>query len=367
MEILPRRSLRNVTPFAPDECTDAMQRELGLKHMVRLCSNESQLGPSPKALAAYRQAAGSLSCYPDGGSPELVQALARMHRVRPENVLVGSGSDELIRLFCEAFLDQDDEVIVSQYGFVRFRQQAAMMGARTVEIPMTDWTPDLETTARAANPRTKIIFLANPNNPTGTYNTDGELRALLGEAPASALVVVDEAFYEFAAGCEDYPRTVPGLVRKHPNLVVLRTFSQAYGLAGLRVGYAIGDPEVLGWLDRIRLPFNVNLPAQRACRAALSDADFLKRSVAAALSSREVLAEDLRGLGFGVMDSAANFLFVRCPGKGRSLARALFRRGVMIHALDEYGLNDHVRISVGTPEQNATLLKMLKAAIGEAP
>ena len=367
MEVLPKRTLRDVTPFTPEQPNEQIRRELGLKEIVRLCSNESPLGPSPKALAAYREAADSLSCYPDGGSPGLCAGLARHHKLRPENVLVGSGSDEIIRMLCEAFLDPEDEVIVSQHGFVRFRQQAAMTGTRIIEIPMTDWTHDLETMARAANPRTKILFVANPNNPTGTYSTVAELRDFLQAVPATALVVLDEAFYDFAVENDDYPRTIPQSARKHPNLVVLRTFSQAYGLAGLRVGYAVGDPEVLGWLDRIRLPFNVNLPAQHSCLAALADQAFLARSVAATIRSRESLAAALRELGFGVLDSATNFLFVHARLKGRALSRALFKRGIVIHPLDEYGLIGHVRISVGTPEQNAALLKALKGVLGEVP
>lgn len=360
MEVLPKRTLRGVTPFAPEQPNEQIRRELGLKEIVRLCSNESPLGPSPKALAAYRAAADSLSCYPDGGSPGLCAALAKHHKLQPENVLVGSGCDEIIRMVCEAFLDPEDEVIVSQHGFVRFRQQAAMTGTRIIEIPMTDWTHDLETMGRAANPRTKILFVANPNNPTGTYSTTSELRDFLGAVPDTALVVIDEAFYDFAIENDDYPRTVPDLVRGHPNLLILRTFSQAYGLAGMRVGYALGDSEVLGWLDRIRLPFNVNLPAQRACLAALADAPFLARSVAATIKHREALAASLRGLGFGVLDSATNFLFVHSRVRGRALSRALFKRGIVIHPLDEYGLAEHVRISVGTSEQNAALLRALK-------
>ncbi|MDD5655680.1 MAG: histidinol-phosphate transaminase [Elusimicrobia bacterium] len=367
MDILPRRSLREVTPFFAEQPNEAIRLELGLKEIVRLCSNESPLGPSPKALAAYRDAAKLLSCYPDGGSPDLCLYLAKRYKVGRESVLVGSGSDEIIRMFCEAFLDADDEVIVSQHGFIRFRQQAVMMGARIIEIPMSDWTSDLETMARAASPRTKLVFLANPNNPTGTYNTQGELRDFLRALPAATLVVIDEAFYDFASENDDYPRTLPQLVRQHPNLVILRTFSQAYGLAGLRVGYAVGDPEVLGWLDRIRLPFNVNLPAQRACLAALEDEEFLARTVALSIKGRESLAGELRELGLGVLDSATNFLFVRSRVRGRALSRALFKKGIVIHPLDEYGLGEHVRISVGTAQQNAALVKALKDIMAREP
>ncbi|HBT60782.1 MAG TPA: histidinol-phosphate transaminase, partial [Elusimicrobia bacterium] len=247
-------------------------------------------------------------------------------------------------------------------------QQAAVMGARLIEIPMTDWTHDLETMGRAANPRTKILFVASPNNPTGTYNTKAELEDFLLSVPPTTLVVIDEAFYDYARENDDYPGTVPGLVRKHSNLVVLRTFSQAHGLAGLRVGCAVGDPETLGWLDRIRLPFNVSLPAQRCAQAALADKAFLARSVQTIVRCRESLAAALREMGFGVMDSAANFLFVRSARvRGRALSKALLRRGVVIHPLDEYGLADHVRISVGTPAQNAALLKGLREILREEP
>jgi histidinol-phosphate aminotransferase len=340
-----------------------VQRELGLKSVVKLASNENPLGSAPRALAAYRKAEKLNCLYPEGSSPELRAALARFHKVPPESVLIGNGSDELIRLLCEAFLEPEDEVVVSQHGFIRFKQQASMMGARVIEVPMTDWTHDLTLMARAASPRTKIVFVANPNNPTGTYNTQEEVEELLRAVPKTALVVLDEAYSHYAASIPGYPTSLPELAAANENLVVLRTFSKAYGLAGLRVGYGVGDPELVGWLDRIRMPFNVNRPAQLACVEALLDGAFVKRSVALNAKERAAMGRALGDRGFGVGETATNFIFARSPMPGRELFKALVRSGVIIRPLDEYGLHHHVRISIGTPAQNKILLKALAAVM----
>jgi histidinol-phosphate aminotransferase len=228
---------------------------------------------------------------------------------------------------------------------------------------MTDWTHDLELMAKAASPRTKLVFVANPNNPTGTYNTAEEVETLLRAVPKSALVVLDEAYWHYAHSIPGYPRSLPDLVREHPNLVVLRTFSKAYGLAGLRVGYGVGDPELIGWLDRIRMPFNVNLPAQVACVEALKDGAFVKRAVSMNDGQRAAVAKALGDLGFGVGESATNFLFARSPIPGRELFKALLRQGVIVRPLDEYGLSAHVRVSIGTAAQNKALVKALQQVL----
>jgi histidinol-phosphate aminotransferase len=363
MEISPRRALRGVVPYQPGKSIASVQRELGLKNVTKLASNENPLGPSPKAMAVYRKAEKLSHIYPEGASPELRAALAKFHKLEPENVLVGNGSDELIRLLCEAFVENEDEVIVSQYGYIRFRQQAAMMRAPIIEVPMVDWTHDLETMGKAASARTKLIFVANPNNPTGTYNTREEVEALIASVPKSTLVVLDEAYCQFAADWDDYPDSVPCYVRGHDNVVVLRTFSKAYGLAGLRVGYAVGDPEVLSWLDRIRMPFNVNLAAQQACVAALQDQPFVKKSVRLAAAERPLVASALRDMGFGVHESATNFLFADSPVPGREIFKALLKLGVIVRPLDEYGLSRHLRISLGTRAQNKAMLAAMKQVL----
>jgi histidinol-phosphate aminotransferase len=361
--IAPRRALREVFPYQPGKSIASVQRELGLKSVVKLASNENPLGPSPRAMAAYRKAEKLNGLYPEGTSPELRAALARFHKVEPESVIVGNGSDEIIRLLCEAFIEPEDEVVVSQYGFIRFKQQAAMMGARVIEVPMTDWTHDLTLMAKSTNPRTKLVFVANPNNPTGTYNTQEEVSALLASVPKTAIVVLDEAYFHYAQSIPGYPKSLPDLVREHDNLVVLRTFSKAYGLAGLRVGYGVADPEIVGWLDRIRMPFNVNLPAQHACLEALKDSGFVKRALALNEAQRALVARTLGEMGFGVGESATNFVFARSPISGRELFKLLLRQGVIVRSLDEYGLSQHVRFSIGTPSQNKSLFTALKSVL----
>ncbi len=365
--IAPRRALCTVFAYQPGKSIASVQRELGLKSVVKLASNENPFGPSPRAMAAYRKAEKSCGLYPEAMSSDLRVGLARFHHVEPESIIVGNGSDEIIRLLCEAFLDPEDEVVVSNHGFIRFKQQAAMMGARVIETPMTDWTHDLELMAKAASLRTKFIFVANPNNPTGTYNTQEEITALLAAVPKTALVILDEAYVHYAESLSDYPKSLPGLVRAHPNLVLIRTFSKAYGLAGLRVGYGVADPEVVSWLDRIRMPFNVNLPAQCACLEALKDSAFLKRTVAVNDSQRVIVARLLGEMGFGVGDSATNFIFARSPLPGRDLFKALLRQGVIIRSLDEYGLPNHVRVSIGTAAQNKTLFAALRQVLSQVP
>ena len=361
--ISPRRALREVFPYQPGKSIASVQRELGLKSVVKLASNENPLGASPKAMAAYRKAQKLNSLYPEGTSPELRSALARFHQVEPESVIVGNGSDEIIRLLCEAFLEPEDEVVVSQHGFIRFKQQASMMGARVIEVPMTDWTHDLPLMAKATSARTKLVFVANPNNPTGTYNTQDEIEELLAAVPKTALVIIDEAYFQYAASIPGYPQALPRLVKEHDNLVVMRTFSKAYGLAGLRVGYGIADPELTGWLDRIRMPFNVNLPAQYACLEALKDAAFVKRGVTHNDAQRVVMARMLGELGFGVGESATNFVFARSPIPGRELFKALLRQGVIVRPLDEYGLPHYLRVSIGTAAQNKSLFAALKKVL----
>lgn len=363
IESLPRPCLRQVTPYLPGKPIAEVQRELGIRKVHKLASNENPLGAAPRAVRELRRSIADTHLYPEGASPLLRHALARHLKVTPWQVIVGNGSDEIIRLLCEAFLSVDDEVVLSQYGFIRFRQQSLLMGARVIEVPMRDWTFDLETIGKTVSSRTKLVFIASPNNPTGTFNTREELEDLLKRIPSSVIVALDEAYFQFAAPHHDYPDGVRELLPKHPNLVVLRTFSKAYGLAGLRVGYGVADSELIGWLDRIRMPFNVSLPSQRAAEEALKDSAFVRRSVAYVEKHRATLSEGLRELDFRVVDSAANFVLAESPIPGKTLFKRLLNSGVIVRPLDEYGLHNHVRISVGTPEAQRVLLAGIERAL----
>ena len=365
VSIAPRGVLRNLASYVPGKSIAEVKRELGLSRVVKLASNENPLGSSPRARTAYRRAAASLALYPEGTSPLLREALERFHRVPPGSVIIGNGSDEIIRLLCETFLGPDDEAVLSQYGFLRFRQQAALMGARLREVPMSHWTHDLQAMARAAGPATKIIFVANPNNPTGTHNTAREVEEFVRAVPPHALLVFDEAYESYARVFPSYPDSLPALVTKNPNCVVLRTFSKAHGLAALRVGYGVARPEVIGWLDRARMPFNVSLPAQEACIAALGDKGFVRKSVGLVNRERGPLAAALRGRGFAVEEPSANFLFARSPLHGAELFSKLLRQGVIVRPLGEYGLEDHVRITVGAASQNKALVRAIDNVLAE--
>lgn len=365
-EVLARPCLLFVEAYIPGKPVAEVQRELGLSKVVKLASNENPLGASPKARAELRRAWKDTALYPEGASPLLRAALAAAHGVDYAQVIVGSGSDEVIRLLCEALLGPEDEVLCSQYAFIRFKQQALMMGATVVETPASHYAHDLKAMAKAVTARTKMVFVASPNNPTGTYTKQAELEALLSTLPPRCLLVLDEAYSHFAEGKPGYPPSIPELIGRWPNLFVLRTFSKAYGLAGLRVGYGVGDAGVVAWLDRIRMPFNVALPSQRAALAALGDTAFLRRSVDANAASRAALAKALTALGLKTEESATNFLFCESPVPGRELFGRLLRRGVIIRSLDEYGLPRHVRITVGSKSQNRFLLAALRSALAEA-
>jgi histidinol-phosphate aminotransferase len=361
--IQPRESLLNLSPYIPGKSIASVKREFGLKKVIKLASNENPLGPSPKAMAAYIKLAGDCFLYPEGSSPQLRQALACFHKVPVESILVGNGSDEIIRLLCEVFLDPKDEALTSHYAFLRFRQQALMMGANLIEIPMKNWKYDLKAIGQALNARTKLVFIANPNNPTGTYNSKKEIAAFIKLLPPSAILILDEAYCNYACLESDYPTSVPDFVPHLPNVIVLRTFSKAYGLAGLRVGYAIGNPEIIGWLDRIRMPFNVSLPAQQCCIEALKDGAFVRKGVFLAVKQRRFLEQALVKFNFSIVKSAANFVFAESPIPGQELFNKLLKLGVIIRPLDEYGLFRHVRISVGRHVENQILLSALRECL----
>ena len=361
----PRPPLAGVSPYLPGKPIAEVQRELGLKSVIKLASNENPLGPSPRALAAAQKALEKIHLYPEGATPLLRHALGAELRVGHERVIIGNGSDEIIRLVCLAFLAPGDHVVVSQYGFIRFKQQSMMMGARVEEVPMRGWRNNLDAMAEACTSRTKVVFVASPNNPTGTWNTEREFEAFLDRVPRSTLVVLDEAYWHYVADRPLYhERAAFEWIRLHSNLVILRTFSKAYGLAGLRVGYGVGDPDLVRWLDRIRMPFNVNLPAQAAALAALGDPEFVADSVRLVDQQRPLLRHSLQSLGLDCPDTGTNFLFADTRRDARHIFNLLLRQGVIVRPLAEYGLPTHLRVTVGTAAQNRRLVAAMRHALG---
>ena len=371
VDALIRPEVKGFEPYLPGRSLESVRRELGLKHMVKLASNENPLGPSPRALKAIAKVGKAFYRYPDGASVSLRQAAAKKYKVPANEVIIGAGSDELIELLGKTFLSPDDSIVVSTHAFIRYQMAADLMGARTIHVPMNEFTHDLKAMADAIEPSTKMVFIANPNNPTGTYNTEAQLEALLArvaeinaQKPTPILVVVDEAYYEYAkALTKDYPDTL-ALRQRYPNLLVLRTFSKVYALAGLRIGYGFADPSIIRALDRARPPFNVSTAGQAAAEASLADTAQVRRGIQLVKEGRKMILPVLATWGLPVVPSAANFFLMDiAPHVGQKVFEAMLKRGLIIRALDEYGFPHHIRVTYGLPSENKLFLNVLREVL----
>jgi len=368
VEPLVRPQCRGFEPYLPGRSLESVRRERGLPRLYKLASNENARGPSPLALRALAAVGKAYLRYPDGASTVLREVLAKKYRLSAGRVIIGAGSDELIELLGKTFLNPGDSIVVSDHAFIRYRMAGELMGATVLVVPMRRDTHDVAAMAEAIRPDTKMLFLANPNNPTGTYNTQRELEELLTRVAAinrrenrRVLVVVDEAYYEFASAlAQDYPKSLP-LQQRHPNLVVLRTFSKVYALAGLRVGYGFADPDIIAALDRVRPPFNVSSAAQVAAVASLRDSRQVSRGVRLVLDGRRQILPALAQMGFRVVPSVGNFVLIDVsPRRGAEVFEALLDRGVIVRAMDEYGYPHHIRVTYGLPVENRGFLKALR-------
>lgn len=329
--------------------------------LVKLSSNENPLGPSPLALEALQAAIGQVHRYPDAGSGALRESLAAHAGLSAEQVTCSNGSDELVLLLCLAFLDAGDEVVMAEGTFISYLIRTLELGARPVRVPLREYTHDLAAMAAAVTPRTRLIFVCNPNNPTGTTNGAAEVRAFLDAVPDDVLVVMDEAYVEFVTR-PDYPDLLPAIRDGRQNLLLLRTFAKIYGLAGLRLGYAFGHPDVIGYLDRARPTFNVNALAQAAALAALEDQEHVARSREHAIACRQRFEQELRALGLSPVPTQTNFVAVPVPDDA-AMTEALLERGITVTPLAGWGLPGHIRISFGTDEENQRLFEALRALL----
>jgi histidinol-phosphate aminotransferase len=356
-------AVRALSPYAPGKPISELERELGISDIIKLASNENPYGPSPATLAAMGAALGQVWLYPDGSCHELKLALARHLGVAAECVTIGNGSNDLLMLLAEAFLTEGRSAVYSQYGFAIYPLVIRETGAQAIEVPALPRESDMplghDLTAMAAAIRhdTRLVFIANPNNPTGTWASGAALQRLLAQAPPSTLVVLDAAYFEYGRerGIED---AQPWL-EAHPNLVLLRTFSKAYGLAGARVGYALSHPEVADVLDRLRPAFNVNSIAQAGAIAALQDADHMQQAVAATMREHARVSAAIRQMGLWSAPSAANFVLVQVGAQAARIFQALLARGIIVRPMGGYGLPECLRISIGLPEHNQRLLAAL--------
>ncbi len=352
----------SLSPYVPGKPISELEREYGVGNIVKLASNENPYGPSPGALAAMHSALAEAWLYPDGSAHGLKQALAAHLEVPSECVTVGNGSNELLLMLAESFMTAQDSAVYSQYGFAIYPLVIRATGARSIEVPALSapsamrYGHDLDAMARAIVADTKLVFIANPNNPTGTWVDRERLRAFIAAAPKHSLVVLDEAYVEYArlSGCES---GLPWL-SEFPNLVLVRTFSKAYGLAGVRVGYSISHPEVADALNRIRPAFNVSNVAQAGAAAALADQEHVQEAARRVVAERERMAEAFRLMRIPVIPSAGNFLLIEV-GAAAQVYEQLLRGGVIVRPVAGYGLPRHLRVSVGLREQNDRLLKVL--------
>jgi histidinol-phosphate aminotransferase len=352
--------IRSLIPYEPGKPIEEVEREYGISNSVKLASNENPLGPSPKALAAMRSRLEQLHLYPDGDCFYLKQGLSRKLGVAPETLIFGNGSNEIIELAARTFLRPGDEAVMAQQAFVVYQLIVQAVGAQSRAVPLTNFTHDLPALAEAVTPRTRMIFLANPNNPTGTIFRHDEWERFLSKVSPDVLLIVDEAYFEYVQD-RDYPDSLRYHIEGRA-ILTLRTFSKLYGLAGLRIGYGIGSKEIISLMQRVRQPFNVNAPAQWAALAALDDADHVQRSLKVNGEGLEFLQNEFNRLGLEFVPSQANFILVRV-GRGHEVFEQLLKQGVIVRPMAGYRFPEHVRVTVGTGEENKKFIDALEKVI----
>lgn len=346
-----------LSPYVPGKPIEELQRELGLTRVIKLASNENPLGPSPKALAVVNETAATLHRYPDGGAFRLREALADRWKVTSDHIILGNGSDEILGMLARTFLSPGDEAVMADQTFVIYKMEVMAAHGKAVAVPLKQWRHDLSAMADAITARTRLLFLCNPNNPTGTMVSAEEVGRLLTRVPEHVIVVFDEAYVEYVRSAE-FPDSL-AYVREGRNVIVLRTFSKIYGLAGLRIGYGVTTPEMTNLLNRVRPPFNANSIAQRAALAALDDDEHVANSRAVNQAGMEQVVAGLKTLGFAPIPSEANFVYFDAGRDGRLLFEALLHQGVIVRHIE----GRMVRVTIGQTEDNQAFLAALARVI----
>ncbi|MDP0588341.1 MAG: histidinol-phosphate transaminase [Candidatus Endonucleobacter bathymodioli] len=360
-------NVRSLQSYQPGKSIEELARERGLPadKIVKLASNENPMGPPPSAIAAIQSVLSGLSRYPDTNGFELKKALAAHHNVDVEQITLGNGSNDVLVLLAESYLAPGISAIYSEHAFFIYFFITNTAGAEGIEVPSLDWGHDLKAMVTAIRPDTRMIFLANPNNPTGTYFDNEALDNFLACVPEQVLIVLDQAYFEYSA---DFGILNPvNLINSHPNLIVLRTFSKAYGLAGCRIGYAISHPNIADILNRIRQLFNVNSLAQKAALAALHDDAYLKQSIKLNTQGRSQLVSGLTDLGLSCIPSSTNFICVDTKRDSLAVYQNMLAEGVIVLPLGNYNMPQHLRISVGLQNENQQCLNALAAALYQLP
>lgn len=363
MKKIVRQNILDVKQYVPGKPIEEVQRELNLKEVVKLASNENCLGPSPKAVAAIKKNLDKINRYPDASSFYLRKKLAKSLGVGEDSLVFGNGSDEIISMAIRTFVDPGDEVIIAKPTFLIYEIASQIQGAKVKFVPLRgDLRYDLDKMKREITDLTKMVFIANPDNPTGTYVTKRELDRFFDGLPERIMVFLDEAYFEFAAyDRKDYPRGTNYLNK--PNVILARTFSKIYGLAGLRIGYGIADPKVISFMERVRDPFNTSLLAQAAAEAAIDDKAFLNKTLAHVAKEKEFLYSAFKKMGLEYADSATNFIVVDTKRDCKAIFNALLKKGVIVRDMKAWGFDTYIRVTVGTREEDTKFLKALKDII----
>ena len=349
--------VQRLIPYKPGKPIEELERELGLTEIVKLASNENSLGPSKKSMVAIQDALPTLALYPDGSGFELKKALAKKYELDVSQITLGNGSNEILELVARAFLMPEYEAVFSQHAFAVYPIVTQALGAKAVVVPAINYGHDLHAMLQAVTEKTRVVFIANPNNPTGTLLSQMSLEAFIGALPDTCICVLDEAYFEFVSATESI-NSIDWL-KKFPNLLITRTFSKAYGLAGLRIGYGLSSPQFADILNRVRQPFNNNTLALVAAEAALADDDHLQKTIALNVQGMQQLTEGFLKLGLEWIPSAGNFVLLNLKQAGQPIYEALLHKGVIVRPVGNYELPNHLRISIGTAIGNAQFLKAL--------
>jgi len=353
-----RPGIELIQPYQGGKPIEEVERELGITNIIKLASNENLLGPAPSAIEAIKSAADKVNFYPDGNSYYLKNDLAKHLNVKPENLILGNGSNEVLTVIGDTFVSPDDELVYSEQAFVVYMLVANVCGAKSVTTPMKDYTHDLEAMADCITDKTRVIFIANPNNPTGTMVDAEQVDAFMQRVPDEILVAFDEAYYEYVER-DDYPQTLK-YVHDGRNVIVLRTFSKIYGLAGLRIGYGISNENVVELMNKVRQPFNSNLIAQAAAQASLQDTEHVEKSRQTNTEGKKYLYDKLEELGIDYVPSEANFILIHLNKSGQEVTDELLQLGVIVRPTTGYKFPNSIRVTVGTPEQNQRFIEALR-------
>ncbi len=364
MRRLVRPNILDIKNYVPGKPIEEVQREFGLKDVIKLASNENCFGPSPMAVAGVRSAMRNINRYPDSASFYLKKKLADFLKVGENNIIFGNGSDEVICMAIRTFAADGDEIVIARPTFLIYEIASQAQNAAIKLVPMTgDLKYDLPRMKKAITDKTKLVFIANPDNPTGTYVTKKELDEFLRGLPEKLIVFLDEAYFEFANySFKDYPNGIDYL-KTRPGIIVARSFSKVYGLAGLRIGYGIASPEIISYMERVREPFNVNILAQAGALAALDDTAFLKKTIAHVEMEREYLYAAFRKMGLEYVRSATNFIIVNVGKDCRLVFEGLLKEGVIVRDMKAWGLDTFIRVTVGTKAENRKFVAALRKSI----